>query len=801
MYALLWQCNSLTTLKGMDTLDTTKVEDFTYMFCGCRSLTSLDLSNFETSACTDGFLGMFYNCYALEVLDISSFDMRNARDMNSVMEGCRSLRQISVGENFSFSGTNTERKFSFPTPDPTYIPGATGKWQAVGTGTAEAPTGAVYAPADVPEFVAETYVMPASVEPVLAKENTWYTSSVDKATFTTINIVDSYAPTGSEQESWDASAEQNGSVVAYISADGKTLAIAGNGYGHIRAASDSTKAFQGFTSVTSINGVELLDVSKTYCMMSMFEDCNNLASLNLDGWDTSSLQNSAYLFMDCYNLATLGSNNLSHWDMSDVSSCYSMFQNCQSLQALDVSKWDMSSSVTMYSMFYYCKSLAEIDVSNWDVSNAVRLFGLFDGCSSVRELDVSRWNTSKATSFAALFSGCSSLQSIDVSSFNTSKSLSFSHMFDGCKSLKEIDVSNFDTSQAENMQAMFRNCTSITSLDLSKFDTAKVKEFGYFVEYCSSLTDLDVSSFDTSSGTEFVSMFQGCSRLEVLDIDNFEGTSANDLRAMFQGCSKLKEIDLSNFNASNFDSLWNFVRDCSSLEVLDISGLNTSNTTYMSYAFDGCNMLQQVTLGEGFSFNGSGTTRLVNLPTPDPAFIDGAIGKWQAVGAGTVERPAGTIYLPADVPSNVAETYVMPLASISVDVPVKVILAARADGTWCTPSAAGNKIVNHSLVPVRVVSAQSSAASGFTILTAESVENSTVSNVFGGAITAGAGEAQDLTAIDTSAAVWSMAAATDANDSDLIGLQLAGSIANVEGKYFTNGLKLFDVAYTFELAL
>ncbi len=162
----------------------------------------------------------------------------------------------------------------------------------------------------------------------------------------------------------------------------------------------------------------------------------------------------------------------------------------------------------------------------------------------------------------------------------------------------------------------------------------------------------------------------------------------------------------------------------------------------------------------------------------------------------------GTIQWQKSSESTSAQpTYVMPLTAISVDVPVKVILAAAADGTWCTPTATANQILNHSLVPVKVASAEAGAASDFTMLANASVKSSTKANVFGGTIKAGASTAQDLTSISTSDSAWTMAAATDANNSDLISLQLAGSIGNVEGKYFTDGCKLFDITYTFELAL
>lgn len=295
-------------------------------------------------------------------------------------------------------------------------------------------------------------------------------------------------------------------------------------------------------------------------------------------------------------------------------------------------------------------------------------------------------------------------------------------------------------------------------------------------------------------------MFAACNKLATLDVDEFDTSNVTDMSFMFNDCNGLLTIDVSGFDTTSCTNMRGMFMNCQNLKTIDLSSFDTSKATNLSDFFYRMFRLQEVTLGENFGFTGDGSTSCV-LPTPDPTYISGAIGKWQAVGEGTTTVPAGTIYLPEDVPSNVAETYVMPITTISVDVPIKVTLAASADGTWCTPTATANQIINHSLAPVNVVSAEATSVNGFTMLAANSVEDSTTSNVFGGTITAGSGSAQDLTSIDTSTDVWTMAAETDADDSDLINLQLTGSIGNVEGTYFTEATQLFGIAYTFELAL
>ena len=116
------------------------------------------------------------------------------------------------------------------------------------------------------------------IGPVLAPSSSWYKGTTAKSTITEISLVDSYASTGSETESWDASAAGDGSVMAYI--DGTKLILAGNGYGKIFANADSSYAFSGNTSntrlssLTTVTGMDLLDTSKVTNMLSMFDTCS-----------------------------------------------------------------------------------------------------------------------------------------------------------------------------------------------------------------------------------------------------------------------------------------------------------------------------------------------------------------------------------------------------------------------------------------------------------------------------------------------------------------------------------------------
>lgn len=639
-------CTALESI-DLSSWDVSQVTDLESVFQDCESLTDVNVSNWNTSKATD-FRTCFSHCYSLEKLDLSSWDTSavsgdTENDLLQMFQGCHSLRQITLGSKFSFAGGSTSRLCDLPTPDPTYIPGATGKWQAVDSGTVAKPKGSVYAASEVPNNVAETYVAEMQKVPTLAAHTSWYKGSTERSAITTIKIVDSYTVSGSETESWDASAEQDGSVMAYIDADGTTLTIAGNGYGCIYANENSSDAFAYFGSLTTFSGAEVLNTSNTTSMSYIFCGDSKLTSLNLDSWDVSKVTQMCNAFQNCESLASVGPKGLKSWQTGKVT----------------------------------------------------QLSSLFDGCKSLTHLDIGSWDTSSCESFGYTFCNCVSLTSIDVSGWNTSKTRSLMRTFQGCSSVERLDLSGWSSTQElTTMSEMVANCTS--------------------------------------------------------------------------------------------------------LKVLDLGNLDTSNAKWIESLFDNCRSLQQVTLGPKFTFTGNGYTSCV-LPTPDPAYIPGAIGKWQAVGSGTVSVPAGTIYDPADVPSNKAETYVMPMVTADIDVPIKVIMAVDAQGNFVTPTAKANKIVNHTAVGAKVVSAVATAKGTFQLKKASTLASTDTDNVFGGTIKAGTGSASDLTGISTAGSSWSMAKGSVTDGSNQIPLQLTGAVRNVKGNYLTAPTSVFGITYTFEL--
>ena len=94
MLGMFWDCKYLTSLDEIS-FNTANVTDMRFMFTECENLTSLDLSSFNTANVTD-MLAMFWNCKNLTSLDVSSFNTSNVTDMAAMFENCGKLTSLDL---------------------------------------------------------------------------------------------------------------------------------------------------------------------------------------------------------------------------------------------------------------------------------------------------------------------------------------------------------------------------------------------------------------------------------------------------------------------------------------------------------------------------------------------------------------------------------------------------------------------------------------------------------------------------------------------------------------------------------
>ena len=97
------ELKSLTSISGLENLNTTHVTDMSKMFYNCNNLSSFNLSQFNTGN-VEKMNEMFYNCHGLNSLDLSAFNTAKVNNMYRMFYYCF-VKTIDLS---SFNTANVE---------------------------------------------------------------------------------------------------------------------------------------------------------------------------------------------------------------------------------------------------------------------------------------------------------------------------------------------------------------------------------------------------------------------------------------------------------------------------------------------------------------------------------------------------------------------------------------------------------------------------------------------------------------------------------------------------------------------
>ena len=448
-------CSNLTTIEGIEYLNTEKVTDMICMFFHCSSLTSLDLSNFNTANVTDmGY--MFNGCSALTTIYASDkFVTDLVTKSTDMFSGCDKL----IGA-IKYAGNKTDKNY------------------------ANYQTG---------------YFTPKGGFPGYAK--------FDEGTGTLTFTSGPSKPEGAYDLNegiyypgwWPGQRRKIKTVVFDAS------------FANARPTSCYCW-FSGCNNLTEIKGIEYLNTENVTNMGFMFNSCKVLTSLNLSNFNTEKVTDMQGMFGECWDLTSL---DLTSFNTEKVTNMRQMFFNCSDLTSLNLSNFNTEKVMYMSNMFYNCNKLTSLDLTSFNTAEVTKMDNMFKSCDALTSLDLSNFNTAKVTDMNYMFYGCSSLASLNLTSFNTAEVTDMSNMFRLCYALTSLDLSNFNTAEVTNMSDMFRLCKALTSLDLSNFNTAKVENMTEMFYGCPALTTIFASdNFVTGQVTNGGSMFNGCNNLK-----------------------------------------------------------------------------------------------------------------------------------------------------------------------------------------------------------------------------------------------------------------------------------------------
>ena len=648
-------CTDLTTIEGIEYLNTENVTEMSGMFCGCKALTMLDVSKFDTKN-VQSMSSMFWGCHALTTLDISNFDTQNVTEMSGMFDGCSALTTIYASDKF----VTTACKYDY-----NMFEGCTNLVGAVpydeykiGKEMANYTTGYF---TDIASKVAESYAV------------------FDEATNTLTFKHDTNKPTGAfalnegdNAPGWYKSNDDgsNANIIKKVVFDAS--------FANARPTS-CYKWFCGCQDLTNIEGIEYLNTENVTNMNGMFYACLALTTLDIANFDTKNVTNMSHMFNGCYTLTTL---DVSNFDTQKVTNMSGMFWNCAALTTLDVSHFDTQNVTDMDGMFCNCYALTTLDVSNFDTKNVTNMNGMFSSCYALTTLDIASFDTQNVTDMNYMFNGCRALTTLDVSNFDTQNVTNMGYMFGSCYKLTTLDVSNFDTKNVTDMSWMFSFDPALTTIYTSdKFVTTACEEdenmfaecanlvgavpydenklgkemanytTGYFTDIASKVAEsyavFDEATntltfkhdtnkpagafalnegknlpgwykfddnnhshnaniikkviFDTSFAnarpTSCYNWFYGCTDLTTIEgIEYLNTENVTNMSWMFSECSALTTLDVSNFDTKNVMEMSYMFGSCTKLKTLDVSSFNTQNVTDMNWMFSYCSVLTTLDL-------------------------------------------------------------------------------------------------------------------------------------------------------------------------------------------------------------
>ena len=458
-----WFCNftNLTTIEGIEYLNTENVTNMNSMFDRCSALTSLDLTNFNTAKVTD-MRYMFMGCNALTTIFVSDkFVTSQVTKSVEMFHMCINL----IGA-IEYDGSKSDHNFA------NY---ETGYFS---------PKGGFHTYAEFDEGTGTLTFRRGASKPEGA--------------------YDLYG--GIYYPGWWYG--QKGKIKTVVFDASFANARPKSCYGW----------FSGCSNLTEIKGIEYLNTEKVTNMQEMFNACSKLTSLNLSNFNTAEVTNMSYMFKSCKALTSL---DLTNFNTEKVMDMQGMFWECSDLTSLNLTSLNTENVTDMTGMFKDCTDLTSLDLSNFNTAKVTKMNQMFFQCYALTSLDLSSFNTAEVTKMDNMFKSCNDLTSLDLSNFNTAKVENMKEMFYNSNALTTIYASDkFVTDKVTNSGSMFYGCTELKGF-IDKYDESKIDhtyanyKTGYFTKLVAKngderygiageTTQLTVDNLVLADGKDFV---------------------------------------------------------------------------------------------------------------------------------------------------------------------------------------------------------------------------------------------------------------------------------------------------------
>ncbi|MBR4679196.1 MAG: BspA family leucine-rich repeat surface protein [Bacteroidales bacterium] len=467
---------NVTEISGLENLNTSQVTDMMQMFAYCKKLKSIDVGGFNTENVTD-MQWMFSGCEKLKTLDLSSFNTEKVEDFSSMFSNCYLLETIYADPNkwstknlkyseymFSscfllYGGKGTVCDGNVDKENTKYAvidaDGTPGYLTAKGT---KQPSLKIEIPYRIEKddyALGEKLVLDGWFNVTLpsGKIQKLRLSNIPLECFSEYDITTA----GKKEITLTCFGGQTTFTVKYSDKDMPytlfdtktgTLTFYYGKYKDGACGGFSTGTADRKKIVTAVFEASMSDYILPYAdaLKKFFDGCENMTSV-------------------------IGLENL---NISKVKVVWGMFRNCKKLTKIDLSGLNMENVMDFGSLFDGCALLKEIKFGNSLILNTENMMDMFQGCEKLESIDLSRFCTAQVRSTSGMFEGCKSLKTLDLSMFDMGASYDIQQMFNDCVNLTTIYVSDFWViEEGQKEKDFFRNCTKLTGGNGTKFDAQK----------------------------------------------------------------------------------------------------------------------------------------------------------------------------------------------------------------------------------------------------------------------------------------------------------------------------------------
>lgn len=582
-------CSGLTTLNFGSGFNTEKVTTMERMFIGCGKLTSLDLSRFNTANVTD-MSEMFSDCTKLTSLDVSSFNTAKVTDMERTFRLLQHVETLDLSSFNTAAVTNMNSMFYDCNALKTILVSVDG-WS-------------ITALTDDENMFAGCLVLVGdqgtSYNEDNPKDKTY--AHIDGGTanpgyLTDARPMEPYAVLNDERTEltfyYDKKKEErNGLSVSEIESGTQefkrnlTTVVFDDSFADCATLNSTASWFKWCYNLTSITGISNLKTENVTSMSMMFYQCSSLTSLDLSGFNTSK-----------------------------VTSMNRMFEGCEKMVDLDLSSFETSSVTDMDRMFFGCFRLVTVYVSeNWTTSNVTQHESMFGQTGSLiggngttddndhLDKEYARIDTKDTPGYFTLgsFNSIVPYAVLEPNNLAPGESVTEENADDVKYDLtlyydnNKITRNGFRIPGAngyyeDELPVWYNYQEKVTSVVIDRsFSNCStlVSTVGWFSElkYVTVIEGLE--NLKTDNVVDMSEMFSGCQNLNTLDVSGFNTSKVTNMRNMFRMCSALKEIDVSKFNTSQVTDMSNMFCGCG-FETLSLNNFNTENVKDMSCMFGG----------------------------------------------------------------------------------------------------------------------------------------------------------------------------------------------------------------------